>query len=125
MSSLPPSLTKLDTSDPRRYDRVKPFTLPKQWREESLDAYGSMLGSASLISGGAMVTRMPQLAYIGLIFALAHIVHHKPLSLRKNSSDSTGGPWTSLLFALMSIALITFQKLLGTGPVIPVKPKQA
>lgn len=66
-SSLPPHLSKIDTSDPRRYDRVCPFTLPKQWREESLDAYGSMLGSASLIAGGAMVTRLPQLAYIGLI----------------------------------------------------------
>lgn len=62
-----PHLHKLDTTDPRRFDRVRPFTLPKAWREESMDLYGTLLGSASLVSGGAMLTRMPQFAYVGLI----------------------------------------------------------
>ncbi|CAO1635049.1 unnamed protein product [Parajaminaea phylloscopi] len=110
-------VNKIDTSDPRRYDRVRPFTMPRAWREESVDVYGSLLGSASMIAGGAIITRLPQLAYIGLIFALAHIVHHKPLSIRKNSTDATGGPWTSLLFALLSIGIIAFQKVF-----IPVQP---
>lgn len=68
MSSEPPQhFHKVDTSDPRRFDRVRPFTLPKAWREESTDIYGTLLGSASMVSGGAIVTRMPQLAYLGLI----------------------------------------------------------
>ncbi|PWN25916.1 Rba1 protein [Jaminaea rosea] len=117
-SSSPALPPPIDTSDPRRFDRVRPFTLPRAWREESFDIYGSVLGSASMISGGAIITRLPQLAYIGLIFALAHLAHHKPLSVRKNSSDSTGGPYMSLAFSLLSIGLIAFQKIV-------IAPKEA
>lgn len=61
------AVPRLDTSDPRRFDRVRPFTLPEEWRSEDLDAYGSLLASASIISGGALLTRMPHFAYVGLL----------------------------------------------------------
>ncbi|PWN47336.1 hypothetical protein IE53DRAFT_254939 [Violaceomyces palustris] len=90
------SYRTIDPSDPRRIELVKPMTLPAEWRKEELDFYASFLGSASMMSGAAMLTRAPQIAYMGTIFALAHLAHDRPFKSTK-TSESAGGPIMSIL----------------------------
>ncbi len=78
-----------------------------------MDIYASFLGSVSMMSGAAMLTRAPTIAYAGLVFACAHIAHDKPFKSTKTQDASTGGPWMSLAFAFLAmIALILPSKLI-------------
>jgi hypothetical protein len=84
---------RIDTTDPRRHDRVKALTFPARWNDDSLDFYGFFLSASTMISGMAMVTRLPTLSYFGFIFALANFVHDKPHQKKKESAQgATGGP---------------------------------
>ncbi|PWN93935.1 hypothetical protein FA10DRAFT_248398 [Acaromyces ingoldii] len=85
------SYRRIDTTDPRRHDRVRPMKLPAAWLDDSIDVYGFILSSVTMISGAAMITRLPSLACIGLLFALANFAHDKPLQSKKESA-SQGGP---------------------------------
>ena len=49
-----------------------------------------------MLSGLAMLTRMYQFAFIGLLCAVAHLAHDKPLS-RVKTDNGTGGPFTSVM----------------------------
>ena len=93
------SYRTVDSSDPRRPELVRPLALPKAWRANELDVYASFLGSISMMSGAAMLTRAPYIAYAGLVFACAHIAHDKPFKSTKTRESSTGGPWMSLAYA--------------------------
>lgn len=90
------SYRKIDSSDPRRPELVRPLVLPKTWSNDDLDIYSSFLGSVSMVSGAAMLTRASYIAYGGLVFACAHIAHDKPFKSSKTKDASTGGPWMSL-----------------------------
>lgn len=84
---------RIDTTDPRRHDRIRPLSFPAQWNDDGVDVYGFFLSSATMLSGAAMVTRLPTLAFVGLIFAIANFVHDKPHQAKKDSAQSaTGGP---------------------------------
>nr|CAI59759.1 rba2 protein [Sporisorium reilianum] len=101
------SYRKVDASDPRRPELVRPLSLPKAWKTDDLDIYASFLGSVSMMSGAAMLTRAPYIAYAGLVFACAHIAHDRPFKSKRTSEVSTGGPFMSLIFAFLAlIALI-------------------
>lgn len=91
------SYRKVDASDPRRPELVRPLALPKSWNADDLDVYASFLGSVSMMSGAAMLTRAPYIAYAGLVFACAHIAHDKPFKSKKTSDVATGGPYMSLM----------------------------
>lgn len=91
------SYRKVDASDPRRPELIRPLALPKAWKTDELDIYASFLGSVSMLSGAAMLTRAPYIAYGGLVFAVAHIAHDRPFKSKKTSDSSTGGPWMSLM----------------------------
>lgn len=107
---------RIDTTDPRRHDRIQPLKFPDTWLDDSADLYGFLLSSATMMSGAAMVTRLPTLSFAGLLFALANNAHDKPHQAKKESAQSaTGGPVMGLAFASLSIILLIFQKLLGVG----------
>lgn len=91
------SYRRIEASDPRRPELTRPLTLPPSWGADELDIYASFLGSISMLSGAAMLTRAPYIAYAGLIFACAHIAHDKPFKSSKTKEASTGGPWMSLM----------------------------
>lgn len=90
------SYRRVDSTDPRRPELVRPLTMPKSWKANELDVYASFLSSVSMVSSAAMLTRAPYIAYAGLIFACAHIAHDKPFKSSKTKDASTGGPWMSL-----------------------------
>lgn len=96
-TQLTMSYRRVDASDPRRPERVRPLALPASWKADELDLYASFLGSISMISGAAMLTRAPYIAYAGMVFACAHIAHDKPFKSSRTREASTGGPWMSLL----------------------------
>jgi len=86
------SYRRIDTTDPRRHDKVKPLQFPASWSDDNLDVYGFLLSSATMISGMAMVTRLAPLAYIGLLFGLANFAHEKPFQAKKESASNAAGP---------------------------------
>lgn len=107
---------RIDTTDPRRHDRIQPLQFPDPWLDDSADLYGFLLSSATMMSGAAMITRLPTLSFAGLLFALANNAHDKPHQAKKESAqNATGGPVMGLVFASLSIVLLIFQKLLGVG----------
>lgn len=87
---------RIDTTDPRRYDKVKPLTFPAAWYDDSVDLYGFLLSSATMISGMALVTRWAPIAYIGLIFGIANFAHEKQYQAKKESARSAAGPFMTL-----------------------------
>lgn len=100
--SMSTSYRRIDTTDPRRHDRVQPLSFPSSWNDDSVDFYGFFLTSATLISGAAMVTRTPILAFVGLIFGLANFVHDKPHQAKKDAARSpTSGPLTGILYVFL------------------------
>nr|AEY62526.1 right border a protein [Anthracocystis walkeri] len=107
------SYRKVDPSDPRRPEQVRPLVLPKAWKSDELDIYASFLGSVSMMSGAAMLTRAPYIAYAGLVFACAHIAHDKPFKSSRTKEASTGGPWMSLAFAFLALIALVLPKPLG------------
>ncbi|EPQ30806.1 uncharacterized protein PFL1_01707 [Pseudozyma flocculosa PF-1] len=110
------SYRKVDPSDPRRADLTRPLQLPAAWRENDLDMYGSFLGGASMMSGAAMLTRAPQIAYLGMIFAVAHLAHDKPFKSEKNKESPSGGPLMSLLFSAMAMLALMVPKMAVSDP---------
>lgn len=86
------SYRRIDTTDPRRHDRVKPLAFPSSWLDDSIDVYGFLLSSATMISGMAMVTRIAPIAFLGLLFALANYAHDKPLQAKKESARNSTSP---------------------------------
>lgn len=92
------SYRRIDTTDPRRHDKIKPLVFPAAWHDDGVDLYGFLLSSASMISGMAMVTRLPLLAYIGLLFGLANFAHEKPLQAKKESATNAAGPRMGLTY---------------------------
>ncbi|UZJ55886.1 hypothetical protein CBS101457_005206 [Exobasidium rhododendri] len=86
------SFRRIDTTDPRRHDKVQPLQLPATWSDDSLDLYGFLLSSATMISGMAMVTRFAPLAYMGLLFGLANYAHEKPFQAKKENASSAASP---------------------------------
>lgn len=87
---------RIDTTDPRRFDKVKPLTFPAAWLDDSVDLYGFLLSSATMISGMALVTRWAPIAYIGLIFGIANFAHEKKHQAKKESAKSAAGPFMTL-----------------------------
>jgi hypothetical protein len=87
---------RIDTTDPRRHDRVKPLRYPAAWLDDSVDLYGFLLSSVTMISGMAMITRLAPVAYAGLLFGLANYAHQKPYQAKKESAQSAAGPVMSL-----------------------------
>ncbi|KAN0065345.1 hypothetical protein ACQY0O_001181 [Thecaphora frezii] len=110
------SYRKIDPSDPRRADLTRPLQLPAAWRENDLDVYGSFLGGASMMSGAAMMTRVPQIAYLGMVFAVAHIAHDKPFKSEKSKDSATGGPLMSLLFSTLALLALMTPKMIVSDP---------
>ncbi|TKY86043.1 hypothetical protein EX895_004868 [Sporisorium graminicola] len=110
------SYRKVDASDPRRPELVRPLALPKSWNADDLDVYASFLGSVSMMSGAAMLTRAPYIAYAGLVFACAHIAHDKPFKSKKTSDVATGGPYMSLMFAFLALLALILPKLSKDDP---------
>ncbi|GAC74673.1 hypothetical protein PANT_12d00084 [Moesziomyces antarcticus T-34] len=110
------SYRRVDSSDPRRPELVRPLTMPKSWKANELDVYASFLGSISMMSGAAMLTRAPYIAYAGLVFACAHIAHDKPFKSSKTRDASTGGPWMSLAFAFLALIALIIPKLSVDDP---------
>ncbi|KAJ9478804.1 Right border a protein [Pseudozyma hubeiensis] len=104
------SYRRVDASDPRRPEEVRPLALPKSWKSDELDIYASFLGSVSMMSGAAMLTRVPYIAYAGLVFACAHIAHDKPFKSSKTREASTGGPYMSLLFSILALFALILPK---------------
>jgi hypothetical protein len=86
------SLRRIDTTDPRRHDKIQPLRYPAAWSDDNIDIYGFLLSSATMISGMAMVTRFAPLAYMGLLFGLANYAHEKPHQAKKESASNAGGP---------------------------------
>lgn len=105
------SYRRVDASDPRRPEQMRPLVLPKSWNPDDLDVYASFLGSVSMMSGAAMLTRAPYIAYAGLVFACAHIAHDKPFKSNRTKEVSTGGPWMSLLFSFLALLALILPKL--------------
>ncbi|KAK0550917.1 hypothetical protein OC846_003487 [Tilletia horrida] len=105
------ALKRIDGSNAKRPDQAVPYSPPPEWSVPTTDLYGAMLGSASMMSGAAMLVRQPVIAYLGLIAALAHLAQNKPRTAKINS-DGTASPLLSLLFALMSISALAFPKLM-------------
>nr|QBH67511.1 right border A protein [Ustilago esculenta]QBH70112.1 rba1 protein [Ustilago esculenta] len=105
------SYRRVDSSDPRRPELVRPLVLPKAWKSDDLDIYASFLGSVSMMSGAAMLTRAPYIAYAGLVFACAHIAHDKPFKSSKTRDASTGGPWMSLAFSFLALIALILPKV--------------
>lgn len=91
------SYRRIDTTDPRRHDRVRPLSFPASWEDDSVDGYGLVLSSATMMSGAAMVTRITPLAFAALLFALANYVHDKPLQAKKEAARSQTGPVMGVL----------------------------
>ncbi|PWZ01479.1 hypothetical protein BCV70DRAFT_187047 [Testicularia cyperi] len=116
MASSTTTYRRIDGSDPRRPEQTRSLVLPRSWRSDSLDIYASFLGSASMMSGAAMMTRAPYCAYAGLIFACAHIAHDKPFKSAKTQESVTGGPWMSLIFSLLAIFALILPKLAAEDP---------
>nr|AEY62475.1 right border a protein [Melanopsichium pennsylvanicum] len=104
------SYRRVDSSDPRQPQSVRPLVLPKAWKSDDLDIYASFLGSVSMMSGAAMLTRAPYIAYAGLVFACAHIAHDKPFKSSKTRDASTGGPWMSLAFSFLALIALILPK---------------
>ncbi|SPO32337.1 probable a1-mating type protein Rba1 [Ustilago trichophora] len=117
------SYRRVDPSDPRRAELVRPLALPKAWKSDDLDIYASFLGSVSMMSGAAMLTRAPYIAYAGLIFACAHIAHDKPFKSSKTKDASTGGPWMSLMFSLLALIALILPKLSMDDPLGLTRPR--
>lgn len=90
--SMSTSYRRIDTTDPRRHDKVQALKFPASWSDDSLDLYGFLLSSATMISGMAMVTRLAPLAYMGLLFGLANFAHEKPFQAKKDSASNAAGP---------------------------------
>ncbi|KAJ1028033.1 hypothetical protein NDA13_003483 [Ustilago tritici] len=117
------SYRKIDSSNPRRPELVRPLVLPKTWSNDDLDIYSSFLGSVSMMSGAAMLTRAPYIAYGGLVFACAHIAHDKPFKSSKTKDASTGGPWMSLAFSLLALIALVLPKLSMDDPLSLTRQK--
>ncbi|KAE8221827.1 hypothetical protein CF319_g4880 [Tilletia indica] len=111
MASTSP-LKRIDGSNAKRPNEAVPYSAPPEWSVPSTDLYGSMLGSASMMSGAAMLMKQPVIAYFGLIAACAHLAQHKPHSERVTKEGTGGSPMLSLAFSFMAIAALAFPKLL-------------
>ncbi|CAD6892226.1 unnamed protein product [Tilletia controversa] len=111
MASTSP-LKRIDGSNAKRPNEAAPYSAPPEWSTPSTDIYGSMLGSASMMSGAAMLMKQPVIAYFGLIAALAHLAQHKPHSERTNK-EGTASPMLSLAFSFMAIAALSIPKLMA------------
>ncbi|KAL9931482.1 hypothetical protein V8E36_009647 [Tilletia maclaganii] len=103
---------RIDSSNAKRPDQAVPYSPPAEWQTPTTDIYGALLGSASVMSGAAMLMRQPMIAYSGLIAACAHLAQHKPHSTRINS-DSTSSPALSLVFSVMAIIALAIPKLMA------------
>ncbi|PWN44172.1 right border a protein [Ceraceosorus guamensis] len=107
---MPASYRRIDTTDPRRFDRVVPFTLPGKWADDSPDLYEMLLSSSTVASGAAMLTRQIPVAFVGLVLSAAHVAHYKPLQKRREGSQQAG-PYMGLGFALIALIVLIFQKV--------------
>lgn len=88
---------RIDTTDPRRHDRVRPMELPAAWQDDSLDGYAMLLTSSTMLSGAAMITRITSLAYASLLLSVASYAHEKPMQAQKESAKAQTGPVMSIL----------------------------
>lgn len=93
---MPLEARKFDSSSPLRPEGVRPFKLPECWTQGESDIFGSLLGSAAMLSGAGLLFKQPLLAYLGLFFAIAHWVHDQPFGRTK--SDSASSPAISVLY---------------------------
>ncbi|KAK0532264.1 hypothetical protein OC834_002287 [Tilletia horrida] len=105
------ALKRIDGSNAKRPNEAVPYSAPPEWSVPTTDVYGAMLGSASMMSGAAMLLKQPMIAYSGLIAACAHLAQHKPHSARINS-EGTASPYLSLAFSLMAIIALAIPKLM-------------
>ncbi|KDN39616.1 rba1 protein [Tilletiaria anomala UBC 951] len=113
---------RFDSSDPRRPELCRPYKLPNSWADGETDIFAGLLGT--MLSGASMLTRMPQFAYVGFLFACAHFAHDRPLS-RGKQDTGTGGPWTSLIFSFMAMVTTALPKLLGQNTISFTALKQS
>ncbi|KZO94714.1 hypothetical protein CALVIDRAFT_538822 [Calocera viscosa TUFC12733] len=83
--------------DPRDASNETAVTLPKSWRQQDSDYAG---GASMMFSGATMLTRNRFMGWGALLLAVASLSNQKPM---RTKESQTGGPLSSILFALATI----------------------
>ncbi|KAI6041530.1 hypothetical protein EDC04DRAFT_2565452 [Pisolithus marmoratus] len=96
-------------SDPRDPSREVNLTLPRSWRVESTDAFGSV---GMFLAGIAMVTKNRYLVWPVLVLAISGVMNQRPLRYK----DSGNSPWTNLAMAIFALIISHLPMFAFTDP---------
>ncbi|KAI6145033.1 hypothetical protein BKA82DRAFT_4169587 [Pisolithus tinctorius] len=95
-----------DAKDPSREVNL---ILPRSWRVESTDAFGSV---GMFLAGVVMVTKNRYLVWPVLVLSISGVMNQRPMRYK----DSGNSPWTNLTMAIFALIISHLPMLTFTDP---------
>ncbi|KIM52012.1 hypothetical protein SCLCIDRAFT_1224108 [Scleroderma citrinum Foug A] len=100
------SSNQLEVRDSSR--EVK-LTLPRSWRVESIDPFGSV---GMFLAGMVMVTKNRYLAWPVLVVAISGVMNQHPLRTKEGGNN----PWANLVMAVFALVMSHLSMFTFTDP---------